>query len=105
MSRSFLDGFSKFLSSSKAASEAEVARTLIHANWQGRALVTEIIQPGQLGRVWFQATTWFAVCPYQAVLPPDTPVRVVGRYDTVTLIVEPVLSVVSSGLSSFDNAA
>jgi membrane protein implicated in regulation of membrane protease activity len=52
--------------------------------------ITEIIQPGQRGRVSFQATTWFAVCPHDIVLLPNTPVRVIEHHDC-TLIVEPVV--------------
>jgi membrane protein implicated in regulation of membrane protease activity len=51
--------------------------------------VAEIIQPGKRGRVSFQATTWFAVCPYDVVLMPNTRVRVIEHHDS-TLIVEPV---------------
>lgn len=51
--------------------------------------VAEIIQPGKRGRVSFQATTWFAVCPYDVVIPPNTRVRVIEHHDS-TLIVEPV---------------
>jgi membrane protein implicated in regulation of membrane protease activity len=51
--------------------------------------IAETIHPGQRGRVSFQATTWFAVCPYDVVLMPNTRVRVIEHHDS-TLIVEPV---------------
>jgi membrane protein implicated in regulation of membrane protease activity len=51
--------------------------------------VAETIQPGKRGRVSFQATTWFAVCPYDVVLMQNTRVRVIEHHDS-TLIVEPV---------------
>lgn len=55
--------------------------------------VTQTIEPNVAGRVLFQATTWFAICPYKTVLLPNTYVRVIGQYNATTLIVEPVAPV------------
>ncbi|TVQ13416.1 MAG: protease [Leptolyngbya sp. DLM2.Bin27] len=64
--------------------------SLLDAHLQHRAIVTEVIQPGQRGRVAYQGTTWVAFCRYQVVLPVNTPVRVVEQYSATTLIIEPV---------------
>jgi membrane protein implicated in regulation of membrane protease activity len=69
-----------------------------------RAIVTEIIQPGERGRVSFQATTWFAFCPYYVVLLPDTPVQVVEQHNATTLVVAPILFVVPHTSPSIDAA-
>jgi membrane protein implicated in regulation of membrane protease activity len=61
--------------------------------------VAETIEPGKRGRVSFQATTWFAVCPYDVVLMPNTRVRVIEHHDS-TLIVEPVTFDSNSALPS-----
>lgn len=62
----------------------------IFANYQhGRAIVANLILPGQRGRVWFKASWWPARCPLEIVLCQGQPVRVVG-IDRITLIVEPI---------------
>ncbi|ASC73294.1 hypothetical protein XM38_042580 [Halomicronema hongdechloris C2206] len=58
---------------------------------QGKATVERIIQPGQRGRVHFQATYWFGICPDPVVLLPGMDVTVVGRRGN-TLIVRPMES-------------
>ncbi|MGB3518028.1 MAG: NfeD family protein [Elainellaceae cyanobacterium] len=69
---------------------AKPTSSLLDACLRQRATVTEVIRPDERGRVAFQATTWFAVCPYQVVILPGAPVCVVGQYNATTLIVEPV---------------
>jgi|GEM_PF-6829254 hypothetical protein len=105
MSYSFLAELLRFLSPAEDQSSSQKAGiNSVHAHWVERAVVTEDIQPGCRGRVLFQSTTWFAICPYYAVLPANTPVRVVNHYNATTLIVEPVLSVLAGNLPSIDAA-
>jgi membrane-bound ClpP family serine protease len=52
------------------------------------ARVTEIIQPGRRGRVYFQGTWWNARCEQLITLNPDESVFVVARLG-LTLLVEP----------------
>jgi hypothetical protein len=91
MSNSFWTAISKFWNPIEAYNV--VTKTTL-ANYCDRlkdqGIVTQMIQPGVLGRVRFQATTWFALCPYDAVMSPNTFVRVVGKYNATTLIVEPI---------------
>lgn len=56
-----------------------------------QGVVTQSIQPGELGRVCFQATTWFAICFHDTALPVNTSVRAFGQHNATTLIVEPIL--------------
>lgn len=76
----------------------------IYDNMDKLAKVAETIYPGQRGRVSFQATTWFAVCPYDVVLMPNTPVRVIGDRDSTILIVEPILFGANPALPSAKGA-
>jgi len=73
--------------------EAQMAarKAALCASLKEQGTVTQIIQPGVVGRVLFQATTWSAICLYPTVLPPNTSVRVIGQYNATTLNVEPVL--------------
>ncbi|MGL5060369.1 MAG: NfeD family protein [Microcoleus sp.] len=74
--------------SQTAAKQAAIAS--IQENTDKVATVTETIKPGQRGRIYFQGTTWFAICPYDVVLPPKARVRIIAEPDSTTLIVEPV---------------
>jgi len=57
----------------------------------GKATVDRLIQPGQRGRVHFQGTYWFGICPDSIVLQPGMDVTVVGRRGN-TLMVRPLES-------------
>jgi NfeD-like C-terminal, partner-binding len=95
MAYSLFLSLTKFLSISRASTSRERKEIAsMYNRWEESAVVTTIIRPGQRGRVCFQSTTWFAICPHHAVLPADTPVRVVEHYNATTLIVEPVLALV-----------
>jgi hypothetical protein len=61
-----------------------------------QGIITQTVNPGTRGRVMFQATTWFAICPHKTVLSPQTFVRVIGQYNATTLIVEPIYPMTSS---------
>lgn len=94
MSHTFLSSVSNLLFPiGEQGSRQKTRINSIYTHWVDRAVVTEVIQPGFRGRVRFQATTWFAICPYHAVLPANTPVRVVEHYNATTLVVEPVFLV------------
>jgi membrane-bound ClpP family serine protease len=54
----------------------------------GEAVVDTTIRPGQLGRVQFEGSGWFARCEQDVVLVPGRVVQVVGVRN-VTLLVEP----------------
>jgi membrane protein implicated in regulation of membrane protease activity len=51
--------------------------------------VTETIAPDRRGRVYYQASWWFAVCLEPIEIPAGKRVRVIER-DNITLIVEPL---------------
>lgn len=53
------------------------------------AIVAQVIRPGELGRVNYQATSWPARCIHDVILSPDDIVQVIGR-DNITLLVQPV---------------
>ena len=76
----------------------------VNRSLQEKAIVTKIIAPGEKGRISFQATEWFAVCPDDIVLPPGTSVRVIGSSDATTLIIEPLPSVVSCSVPLLEPA-
>jgi membrane protein implicated in regulation of membrane protease activity len=63
------------------------------SQFKEQGVVTQAIQPGELGRVRFQATTWAALCPYDMDLSVNTSVRIVGQYNATTLIVESILQI------------
>lgn len=97
--------FSKWFSRVESQTTAKKAAIgSIYDNMDKIAKVAETIHPGQRGRVSFQATTWFAVCPYDIVLMPNTPVRVIGDRDSTILIVEPILFGTNSALPSITEA-
>lgn len=77
--------------SSRPVGAAPSQTAMLDAYLQQRAMVTEVIRPVQPGRIAFQGTTWFAFCPYQVEILPNTPVQVVNRYNATTFIVWPVL--------------
>jgi membrane protein implicated in regulation of membrane protease activity len=57
---------------------------------EGKALVTDTIQPGKAGRVWFQGAFWFAMCQAPLTFQSDETVYVSGLLEGNTLKVEPV---------------
>lgn len=63
-----------------------------------QARITADLYPGRVGRVWFQSTEWYAVCPYHVVLLAETPVRVIDRQNATTLVVVPVLLMTMTAL-------
>lgn len=90
MSSSFLPPFFRWLSSALAKSpSAPVPLISTFRSGDNTAIVTQVIQPGRRGWVEFQATEWSAFCPSGGMLPPDAPVRVIGRINT-TLVIEPL---------------
>lgn len=56
---------------------------------QDVGVVTEIIQPGAIGRVEYRSSWWDAVCLKPMVLPVGTRIRVVEIVN-ITLVVEPI---------------
>lgn len=71
------------------ADTPQVTRAYCHS-LKEQGVITQTVNPGVRGRVLFQATTWFAICPHTTVLSPQTIVRVIGQYNATTLIVEPI---------------
>lgn len=57
---------------------------------EGKALVTDTIQPGKAGRVWFQGAFWFAMCQAPLTFQSDETVYVSGLLEGNTLKVEPI---------------
>lgn len=102
MSHSSFAFFSKFKSPvaegwlSGNRKDKDSVLVLHHPEQEG--IVKKIIQPGRRGRVQFRASLWFAVCPYQIILLPETAVLVVGYYTATTLVVEPLSSTSSQFL-------
>lgn len=97
MSNLFWTAIFKFLNPIEAQNTATRTTIATHCSaFQEQGIVTQIIQPGVLGRVRFQATTWFAICPYEVVMSPHTVVRVMGKYNATTLIVEPIYPMTSA---------
>ncbi len=78
------------------ADTTQVTRAYCHS-LKEQGVITQTVNPGVRGRVLFQATTWFAICPHTTVLSPQTFVRVIGQYNATTLIVEPVYPMMPSG--------
>jgi hypothetical protein len=52
-------------------------------------IVTAIIYPSKRWRVRFEATEWFAHSNHPATFIPGDCVRVLGRIDATTLLIEP----------------
>jgi hypothetical protein len=71
------------------ANRAKITMAYCHS-LKDQGVITQTVNPGVRGRVLFQATTWFAICPHTTVLSPQTFVRVIGQYNATTLIVEPI---------------
>ncbi len=104
---SFFAFFPKFKSESETdvqASSRNKDFALIRNYLEQEAIVTTVIRPGKRGRVRFQATIWFAVCPYSTILLPETAVLVLGRHSATTLIVQPLPSTPAQFLRSIDAA-
>ncbi|NJK69077.1 MAG: hypothetical protein HC789_16545 [Microcoleus sp. CSU_2_2] len=90
MTNPILTALSQWFSPGESQTRAQKAAIgSICDNMDKLGTIAETIHPGQRGRVSFQGTTWFGVCPYDVVLMPNTRVRVLEHHDS-TLIVEPV---------------
>lgn len=63
---------------------------------QAEAIVDEPIYPHQVGRVRYQASWWYARCPWNVAIYAGDVVRVIGR-DNLTLLVEPLDLKLSEG--------
>jgi hypothetical protein len=97
MSQSFWAVLSKFINPVEAHHAATTRAIMDSCNLlKEQGVITQTVNPGVRGRVLFQATTWFAICPHKAVLSPQTFVRVLGQYNATTLIVEPIHPMTSS---------
>jgi membrane protein implicated in regulation of membrane protease activity len=102
MTNLIFSAFSRWFSPVESRTKAQKAAIdSICDNIDKLGTVAETIQPGKRGRVSFQATTWFAVCPYDVVLMRNTRVRVIEHHDS-TLIVEPVAFDSNSALPSVE---
>lgn len=55
----------------------------------GEGLVTKTVYEGRKWRVQFEATEWFAIARNATIFKKDDFVRVVGRIDATTLVIEP----------------
>ncbi len=53
------------------------------------AIAAEAILPGKLGHVKFQGSRWRAYCQSATQIPAAATVRVIGRYRSTILLVEP----------------
>jgi hypothetical protein len=56
---------------------------------EGEGLITKTVYAGKKWRVWFEATEWFAIAYHSTTFEKDDFVRVVGRVDATTLVIEP----------------
>ena len=91
MPRSFWTILSKVINPVEAHHATTTKATMAYCNsFKEQGVITQTVNPEVRGRVLFQATTWFAICPHKMELSPQTFVRVVGQYDATTLIVEPI---------------
>lgn len=72
---------------------------------QGTAVVEQAIRPGQRGRVWFQASSWPALCEDGLEILPGEAVDVLGLFD-MALVVEPafLLQVALAKLTAIQEA-
>lgn len=64
-------------------------RTGMDAPLYRRAVVTEDIEPGRLGRVRIDGDSWQVMCPSEVCIPRGSEV-VVTAYDSIVLRVQPV---------------